>query len=60
MAGRRGRRVPPDRPLLEAYAQIGSDQAAVVVDAERGAAIGLISRADIARLAEALEILRTS
>lgn len=52
--------VPPDRPLLEAYAQIGPDQAAVVVDAGRGAALGLISRADIARLAEALEILRTS
>jgi stage IV sporulation protein FB len=48
-------KMTPDRPLLDAQEQLQLDPAAVVI--EKGVVIGLISRADIGRLAETREIV---
>lgn len=49
--------IAPDEPLLSAQERLQAEHAAVVV-VEQGTVVGLISRADIARLTEALEVIR--
>lgn len=49
------KQVAPDEPLVNAQEQLQPDRAAVVVD--HGAVVGLITRADIARLSETSEVL---
>ena len=51
-------KIAPDVPLVDAQEQLHLDYAAVVI--ERGIAIGLISRTDIARVAETIEVMRRS
>lgn len=49
-------KIAPDLPLTDAQEQLQLNPAAVVI--ENGVIIGLVSRADIGRLAETLEIVR--
>lgn len=49
-------KVAPDLPLTDAQDQLQPNPAAVVV--ENGVTIGLVSRTDIGRLAEAIEMVR--
>jgi Zn-dependent protease/CBS domain-containing protein len=49
-------KMAPDLPLLDAQEQLQLNPAAVAI--ENGVAVGLISRVDIGRLAEALESVR--
>lgn len=49
-------KIAPDLPLLDAQEQFQTTHAAVVV--EGGIAVGLLSSADIARLAETFEVVR--
>jgi predicted transcriptional regulator len=46
----------PDEPLAQAQERLQTERAAVVVD--RGVVVGMITRSDVARLAEVLEVVR--
>lgn len=50
--------IAQDEPLVNAQERLQTERAAVVVDG--GAVVGLITRSDIARLTEALEVLQTA
>ena len=48
----------PDEPLASAQERLQAERAAVVVD--QGVVVGLITRSDIARLSEVLEVVRSA
>jgi CBS domain-containing protein len=50
--------ISPDEPLADAQERLLAERAAVVVD--HGVVIGMITRSDIARLAEVLEVVRSA